>query len=53
MDEQVATCQDLLKMINSEKNSLDKIITGGESWCFGYDLETKHQSSEWVDKPSL
>jgi hypothetical protein len=45
MDKRVATCQDLLNMI-SEENFLDKIITGDESWCFGYDPETKHQSSK-------
>jgi hypothetical protein len=41
MDGQVATCQDVLNMINSEENFLDKIIRGDESWCFGYDPEMK------------
>jgi len=31
MDERVAACQDLLNMINGDKNFLDKVITGGES----------------------
>jgi len=52
MDERVATCQDLLNMINSEKNFLDKVITGDESLCFVYDPETKCQSSEWVGEHS-
>jgi hypothetical protein len=47
MDERVAACQDLLNMINGDKNFLDKVITGDESWCFAYDPETKSQSSEW------
>ncbi len=34
-------------MIKSDPNFLDSIITGEESWCFAYDLETKRQSSEW------
>jgi len=39
-------------MINGDKNFLDMVITGDESWCFAYDPETKHQSSEWVDEHS-
>ncbi len=38
---------DLTEMIKSNPNFLDSIITGDESWCFVYDLKTKHQSSEW------
>jgi len=51
-DERVAACQDLLNMINSDQNFLDKVITGDESWCFVYDPETKRQSSEWVGEYS-
>jgi len=52
MDERFAACQDLLNMINSEKNFLDKVVTVDESWCFAYDPETKRQSSEWVGEHS-
>jgi len=52
MDERVATCQDLLNMINGDKNFLDKVITGDKSWCFAYDPETNCQSSEWVGEHS-
>ena len=52
MDEQDAACQDLLNMINGDKNFLDKVITGEESWRFAYDPETKRQSSEWVGEHS-
>jgi len=45
MDERVAACQDLLNMINGDKNFLDKVITDDESWCFVYDSETRRQSS--------
>ena len=31
MEERVAACQDLLNMINGDKNFLDKVITGDES----------------------
>ena len=34
MDERVAARQDLLNMINGDKNFLDKVITGDESWFF-------------------
>jgi len=50
MDERVAACQDLLDMINGDKNFLDKVITGDKSWCLAYDPETKRQSSVWVDE---
>jgi len=46
MDERVAAYQDLLNMINGDKNFLDKVITGDESRCFVYDPETKRQNSE-------
>ena len=52
MDKRVAACQDLLNMINGDKNFLDRVITGDESWCFVYDPETKRQSSEWVGEHS-
>jgi hypothetical protein len=26
--------------------------TGNEAWIFGYDVETKRQSSQWIWKPS-
>ena len=30
-----------------------KIIKGDESWCYGYDPETKQQSSQWKTQNSL
>ncbi|KAL4105054.1 hypothetical protein QTP88_020329 [Uroleucon formosanum] len=39
--------QDNLEMINSDENFLKKVITGDESWVYGYDPETKKQSSQW------
>jgi len=52
MDERVAKCQDLLNMINSDKNFLDKVITGDKSWRFANDPKTKRQSFECVGKHS-
>ena len=28
------------------------IITGAETWVYGYDVETKAQSSQWVSATS-
>lgn len=39
--------QDNLESINSDENLLKKVITGDESWVYGYDPETKQQSSQW------
>ena len=34
-------------MISDDENVLKKVITGDESWVYGYDPETKQQSSQW------
>ena len=39
--------QDNLGMVSDDENVLKKVITGDESWVYGYDLETKQQSSQW------
>ena len=33
--------------IESDPNFLSKVIMGDESWCYGYDPETKQASSQW------
>ncbi|GFV08513.1 histone-lysine n-methyltransferase setmar-like protein [Trichonephila clavipes] len=43
----IEIAQDNLEMINSDENFLKKIITGDETWVYGYDSETKQQSSQW------
>ena len=40
-------CQDLKNQTESDPNFLTKVITGDESWCYGYDPETKQGSSQW------
>ena len=37
----VQVCQDLLDHSENDKEFLSKIITGDESWVYGYDVETK------------
>ncbi|UYV84614.1 hypothetical protein LAZ67_X002837 [Cordylochernes scorpioides] len=43
----LATCEDMLEMTRTDPEWKDKIIAGKETWVYGYDLETKHQSAEW------
>ena len=42
----------LLANANVNKNFLKNIVTGYETWVYGYDVETKMQSSQWMKKGS-
>ena len=37
--------QEMLTTFNDDLDLLKKVITGDESWVYGYDIETKAQSS--------
>lgn len=39
---------DLLQTSTEDPSFLSKIVTGDETWIFGYDPETKVQSSQWI-----
>ena len=39
--------QDLLDTTSTDPEFLNTVITGDESWVYGYDPETKAQSSQW------
>ena len=41
-------CQNMLTMAENDRNWQDKVITGDETWVYGYDPETKRQSSQWM-----
>ncbi|UYV76155.1 hypothetical protein LAZ67_13002887 [Cordylochernes scorpioides] len=43
----LATCEDIMEMTRTDPEWKDKIITGDETWVYGYDPETKPQSAEW------
>jgi hypothetical protein len=43
--------KELLDRANDD-NFLKNIITGDETWVYGYDVKTKVQSSQWVTKTS-
>ena len=38
--------KELLDSIRDDPNVLQRVITGDESWVYGYDVETKAQSSQ-------
>ena len=48
----VDVSQELLNGANGDDKFLKNIITGDETWVYGYDVETKVQSSQWVSKTS-
>jgi hypothetical protein len=45
----VNACLELRKQANKDATftRISKIIWGDESWIYGYDRETKQQSSQW------
>jgi hypothetical protein len=52
-EDQVTSCQDIIRMANADKHFFNKIITGDETWCFVYNPKTKQQNSEWVGETFL
>ena len=44
--------QKMLNDVNDDPDLLKKVITGDESWVYGYDVETKAQSSQWKHNES-
>jgi len=44
-ENRVEISQELLVNANGNENFLKNIITGDETWVYGYDVETKMQSS--------
>ena len=44
--------QELLDRVSVDENFLKTIVTGDETWVYGYDVETKAQSSQWVAQGS-
>lgn len=48
-ENRLTICQDL-KNRSADINFIKNIITGDETWVYGYDPETKLQSSQWKTK---
>ncbi|UYV78297.1 hypothetical protein LAZ67_16000889 [Cordylochernes scorpioides] len=38
---------EMLDSVCDDPNLLQRVITGDEAWVYGYDMETKAQSSQW------
>ncbi|UYV65616.1 hypothetical protein LAZ67_3004868 [Cordylochernes scorpioides] len=38
---------EMLDSVSDDPNLLQRLITGDEAWIYGYDVETKAQSSQW------
>ena len=39
--------QEMLTTFNNDADLFKKVITGNESWVYGYDIGAKAQSSQW------
>ena len=48
----VTVSQELFDCSNADENFLKNVITVDETWVYGYDVETKVQSSQWMGKLS-
>ena len=46
-DDHVSICTDLRERAQNDPNFMSSVITGDESWVYGYDPETKQMSSQW------
>ncbi|UYV69539.1 hypothetical protein LAZ67_6003926 [Cordylochernes scorpioides] len=43
-------CKNMVEMTRTDPEWMQKIITGEETWVYQYDLETKRQSSQWIER---
>jgi Holliday junction resolvasome RuvABC DNA-binding subunit len=46
-------CYELQEQVQNDPTFLSKIIREDETWVYGYNLETKQQSSQWKSPSSL
>jgi len=46
-ERRVAVCQELRQRALDDPSFMSRVITGNESWVYGYDPETKQQFSQW------
>ncbi|KAF0740779.1 protein GVQW3-like [Aphis craccivora] len=43
----IEVCQSLKERTQNDPGFIKNVITGDETWVYGYDIETKRQSSQW------
>ncbi|CAI6344606.1 unnamed protein product [Macrosiphum euphorbiae] len=43
----IEVCQNLKERTQNDPGFIKNVITGDETWVYGYDIETKRQSSQW------
>ncbi|PNF17714.1 hypothetical protein B7P43_G07366 [Cryptotermes secundus] len=43
-------CRELQQQLQEDPNFLSKVVTGDESWVYGYDPESKQQSFDTVEE---
>ena len=46
-EHRAAVANDLIQTTTDEPDFLKKVITGGQWWVYGNDMETKAQLSQW------
>ena len=46
-ERRLQACFELQNQLKEDPDFFSKVITGDESWCYGYDPKTKQQSSQW------
>jgi len=47
MEHHIEVCLELKNQISNDPSLIKSIITGDETWVYGYDPETKVQFSQW------
>ena len=52
MLQRVIVCTELRQLTSDNETFLSRVITGDESWVYGYDPDTKRQSSQWKSPTS-
>jgi len=50
--QQRVVCTELHQLSSKDETFLSRVITGDESWVYGYHPETKRQSSQWKSSTS-
>ena len=45
--DRVDVAKDMLSKVDSDPSFIKRIITGDETWIYGYDAHSRHQASEW------